>query len=513
MSNIAWGITPYKSVTIPLEDYNADHYLTLVYQAMLNRGWHIDYFDHDGIMAYTNISLESYAEEVSVRIINNNAVIKSECIGVQALFTDYGKNQKNLDLLLDEIIYAEFHLKDNLQQTAQEMMDSVPENQFASITTPPMAGKEKLHGFFSVFVPQSKYFITPLLVIINSSIFIITTVVLAIAFTKASQAQVPVTNIDIENPFENILVFLGFSSRAQVLNGKVWLLVSNTFLHVSLLHLVGNMVTLVYVGSIIESKLGKWNYLFLYLFTGTIASMISVIWRDEQLSAGASGAIFGLFGILLALLSTNMYERNVRKALLISTLIFIVLNINPFREGIDHAAHFGGLFSGYIFGFIAYLSLTHKSTFIKKYGIGAVGIVLVFLFVLTGVKFTHQYDQEKFTQLKTQSEDISRNLHKYFYGYDEISRDERLYKIETEALPSIKKYRLIAADFKKLNLPKPKKREAEIRSKLIIEHSHFYDLLYHEFKEKNFVKYRTEINKSTEKINTLRYEWGTFEEN
>ena len=61
----AWGISPYRKVTIPLEDYNPDHYLTLLYQAMLNRYWDIGYFDHDGIIAYTNISWASYSEEIS----------------------------------------------------------------------------------------------------------------------------------------------------------------------------------------------------------------------------------------------------------------------------------------------------------------------------------------------------------------------------------------------------------------------------------------------------------------
>jgi len=63
---MAGGITPNRIVTIPLEDYNSDHYLTLLYQSMVNLGWHIGYFDHDGIIAYTNISWESYSEEVSV---------------------------------------------------------------------------------------------------------------------------------------------------------------------------------------------------------------------------------------------------------------------------------------------------------------------------------------------------------------------------------------------------------------------------------------------------------------
>ncbi|NNU34312.1 hypothetical protein HK413_09420, partial [Mucilaginibacter sp. S1162] len=82
--------------------------------------WRIGYFGRDGIIGYTPISWESYAEEVAVRIVNNTAVIKSECVGYQGFFTDYGKNEKNLELLLNgEIEYVEYHLKDTLQETTQ----------------------------------------------------------------------------------------------------------------------------------------------------------------------------------------------------------------------------------------------------------------------------------------------------------------------------------------------------------------------------------------------------------
>src|SRR3954469_1622431 len=115
---MAWGISPRKTVTIPLGDYSADHYLTLLYHAFNNLGWRIGYFNRDGIIGYTQLSWESYAEEVSVRIVNNHAIVKSECVGYQFFFNDYGKNAKNLELLLNgEIAYVEYHLKDTLQES------------------------------------------------------------------------------------------------------------------------------------------------------------------------------------------------------------------------------------------------------------------------------------------------------------------------------------------------------------------------------------------------------------
>jgi len=91
---MAGGISPNRTVTIPLDEYNSDHYLTLLYHAMVGMGWHVGYFDHDGIIAYTDISWASYSEEVSARVINNSVIIKSECVGYQGFWYDYGKNKK-----------------------------------------------------------------------------------------------------------------------------------------------------------------------------------------------------------------------------------------------------------------------------------------------------------------------------------------------------------------------------------------------------------------------------------
>src|SRR6478735_12809046 len=167
---MSWGLSPRKITTVPLNDYNTSHYLTLVYHAFANLGWRIGYFNHDGIIAYTNISWSSYAEEVSVHIVDNNAVIKSECVGYQGLFTDYGKNDKNIDLLFGEITYVEYHLQNTLQETTQQLIDNISDNQFISFDNPPLGYKEKLGGFLSHFNPKLGYSVTPILVLANIGI-------------------------------------------------------------------------------------------------------------------------------------------------------------------------------------------------------------------------------------------------------------------------------------------------------------------------------------------------------
>ena len=500
---MAWGISPRNLAIIPLGDYNADHYLTLLYQAFVNLGWHTSYFDHDGIIAYTNISWESYAEEVSVRIVNNEAIVKSECVGYQFFFYDYGKNAKNLELLFVEIEYAEFHLHHQLNETAQQLMDGVPEKQFISLDDPPMGAKETLRSFLSAFIPRKNYFITPLLVLVNTAIYIISIIAIAfmivILLRSKSLEQIP-------GLIEKIYLAVGFDSRSQVLSGQVWRLITNTFLHFSLMHLAGNMVVLIYIGSLIEAKLGKWNYLLLYLFTGLCASVTSVLWREQGIAGGASGAIFGLFGVLLALLSTGFYERNARRALLISTAIFVAINIFPTSSRIDHAAHFGGLISGYILGWIAYLGLKYKSS--NLITIGALAATL--LFTGLSLKLAPNYQLKEYMQLTRKVRTLSADLQDDFYGEDTLTRTQKLRLIEHKGLPVLNTLKNTGRRLHLLALPARKKRLADIQSKIVMQEYIFYDLLYKEYRYEDRAKYRPAINEATDKINQLRLQMDSL---
>jgi len=373
-----------------------------------------------------------------------------------------------------------------------------------------MAGKETLRGFFSVFVPKKDYFVTPLLVVGNTIIYIVTMVTMSVLFMLAYKGQL---NGDINNITEKVYLFLGYSERSHVLNGEVWRLVTSTFLHFSLLHILGNMIALIYIGSMVESKIGRWQYLLLYLCTGTIASMVSVMWRDHGISGGASGAIFGLFGILLALSSTNFYERSARRALFISTAFFIVLNIIPIGEGIDHAAHFGGLISGYIFGLITYAAISGKNRFIQKWGSPVTAFIITIAFVIGGMAFTPNYQLKKYGHLIDESVTFRIKMNAYFYSDDSLSRQQRLDTLEQKALPEIKTGDSIVEALQNVSLPHEKKKVAIIRAKIVGLECRFYKLLYLEFKEQDKTKYRPEINLITDQINTLREQWGTIENN
>lgn len=504
---MAWGISPRKTIIVPLNNYDPNHYLTLLYHAFNNLNWHIGYFNRDGIIAYSNISWQSFAEEISVRIVNNSAIIKSECVGYQFLFYDYGKNELNLDLLFNEISYVEFHLQETLELTTQQLIDSIPENQFISLDNPPLGYKERLKGFLTAFTPKPSYLATPLLILGNIAIYIIITIMMIAKIMVLQMLAQQGTNAGPLN-MEEIYLTFGFSNRAQVLNGEVWRLLSNTFLHFSIMHIAGNMIVLIYIGSLIEVKLGKWNYIFIYLFAGICASITSVMWHDEGVMAGASGAIFGLFGVLLALLSTPFYERNARRALLISTGIFVVYSILPIGRHVDHAAHFGGLTAGYLFGLMAYFGLKKDR---QKLFTSLTGVITL-VYTACCIWLAPVYQFKELQQLTRQTDRISTILVKDFYLTDSLSRDERLHLLQSSTILKLDTLNSLAKKITGLTLPKKQKEVAEIRSKIIRLEGEMYGLLYKEFVEKDKTKYRERVYAITQQINDLRFEWGKMEQ-
>jgi rhomboid protease GluP len=132
------------------------------------------------------------------------------------------------------------------------------------------------------------------------------------------------------------------------------------------------------VGVYLEPMLGKPRYIIAYLSTGVFASLASLWWHNVPVSsAGASGAIFGMYGIFLALLSTNLIPKQIRNGLLQSIGIFIVYNlVYGMKSGVDNAAHIGGLLSGLVIGYLYYLGMKGENAEKKKMPILAAVVVL-----------------------------------------------------------------------------------------------------------------------------------------
>jgi rhomboid protease GluP len=139
------------------------------------------------------------------------------------------------------------------------------------------------------------------------------------------------------------------------------------------------MYALIYIGLLLEPYLGKTRFLAAYMLTGIAASTASFWYHDQTVSAGASGAIFGMYGVFLAMLTTNFIEKAARRAMLTSIGIFVAYNLlNGMKGGIDNAAHLGGLCTGFIVGYLYYPSLKNpQATHIT---LGTIAALAVFVF-------------------------------------------------------------------------------------------------------------------------------------
>lgn len=140
------------------------------------------------------------------------------------------------------------------------------------------------------------------------------------------------------------------------LNGQPWRLFTSMFLHFGALHLAFNMWILRDLGQLIERVLGHAGFLVLYLASGVIASEVSLVFHPWGVSAGASGAVFGVFGVLLALLmrASGLIPKELVARLRRSAFSFLVLNlvIGSAVPSINMAAHAGGLVAGFVLGWL-----------------------------------------------------------------------------------------------------------------------------------------------------------------
>jgi rhomboid protease GluP len=176
------------------------------------------------------------------------------------------------------------------------------------------------------------------------------------------------------------------------LAGEWWRLLTNVFIHQGIFHFAFNMWCLWNLGQLCESLYGRWTYSAIYLICGLGASLASVTLHPNGSSVGASGAIFGLAGALIA--AFKLGEFSVPRSALSGTLRslggFVVYNLifGAVIPGIDNAAHIGGLITGLIVGALIAVGAPRQEHGPRR----AVIFILVTLALTTGaIAAAHHY--------------------------------------------------------------------------------------------------------------------------
>lgn len=146
-----------------------------------------------------------------------------------------------------------------------------------------------------------------------------------------------------------VLILLGANFKPMVADGQVWRFFTSMFLHIGTTHLLFNAYALFAFGAEMERVFGRARFITIYVLAGLFGSLASFALHNAGVSAGASGAIFGVIGMQLAYFKKyqKMLGEFGRSRLM---NVFFIIGLNLFfgftMPGIDNLAHLGGLISG-----------------------------------------------------------------------------------------------------------------------------------------------------------------------
>ncbi|WP_313965238.1 rhomboid family intramembrane serine protease [uncultured Streptococcus sp.] len=137
----------------------------------------------------------------------------------------------------------------------------------------------------------------------------------------------------------------------QVDPSQSWRLLAAMFVHIGLQHFVLNMVTLYFLGRIAEDLFGSKAFLALYLLSGLMGNLFVLVFSPEVVAAGASTALFGIFGAIASLrfIARSPYIQYLSQSY---TSLILVNILFSFMPGISLAGHLGGLVGGGILAFV-----------------------------------------------------------------------------------------------------------------------------------------------------------------
>ncbi len=164
------------------------------------------------------------------------------------------------------------------------------------------------------------------------------------------------SGVNMFQPDGRMVIAWGANFGPYTTGGQWWRLFTSMFLHFGIIHLALNMWVLYSNGRIVERLYGNTHFALLYVVSGLSGSIASLLWNPMVNSAGASGAIFGVFGAQLAFMldRRNQVPAGIMKEQSSSVVIFIVYSLiyGMSQKGIDNAAHLGGLAGGLLMGWL-----------------------------------------------------------------------------------------------------------------------------------------------------------------
>ncbi len=482
---MAIGFTPKYTEDLVQDSITQQQFLMLALYTAQELNWDVQYFSNSGLIAYTSNGMFKFNAQVKVILDNNTAKLLSTSTGNE--FYDLGKNKKTVKQFTDrfEEVKHAYSLQE-LDARYEEIRENIIPDSQDIIRQPEPTGLEIFGDFISIFKPTKNYFFTPILLNINLLVFI----------------AMALSGVHMMTPAVNSLLQWGANYKPLTLSGEWWRLITCCFVHIGILHLLMNMYALLYIGLLIEPILGRSRFIIAYMVTGVIASLTSLWWHDISVSAGASGAIFGMYGVFLALLTTNIVEKSTRKPLLISITIFVIYNLmSGMKEGVDNAAHIGGIVSGIIIGYLYLPSLKKNESAILKNAVIAFLITATALLTFLALKKIPN-NIGKYDEIMSVAYTNDTTALTIYRMNDSISKEDKLSKINDIAIAKTKDNIRLIAEVEKLDLPEYLRYKTVLFNKYFELRLNSFELYYKAINEESG-KYDTQLNIYYKQIDSI----------
>jgi rhomboid protease GluP len=209
-----------------------------------------------------------------------------------------------------------------------------------------LAGKkpeeDDIADMVKFLIPRKPHMVTALILDLNLLVFLV----------------MIFAGVHIISPNGLELLEWGGNRRDETISGEWWRLLTSMFVHGGIMHLALNIYGFVLASIFIEPVIGSVRYAIIYFLSGIAGSLASICWYDHTVSVGASGAIFGLFGAILATTLTGIFAKEGKKMILVLFGPYVLISLlMGLGGGIDNAAHLGGLIAGAIVALIMYKTM------------------------------------------------------------------------------------------------------------------------------------------------------------
>ena len=329
------------------------------------------------------------------------------------------------------------------------------------LKTCPLCGRESVPPLPARIVESasSSHFISLLLLSINIVLFVL----MAFAESKSGGGGASFIN----SATEPVLTNFGVRRPDLIAQGQWWRLVTPNFLHLGVMHLMFNSLALYQIGPLAEELYGSQKFLFIYLGTGIISNIASFVFGIR--GAGASGAIFGLIGLLVVYgyRLGGAGGRGLAKQMLIWAGAGMIYG---FILHADNVAHAGGFIAGAAFGLLLAPSApsTHRDAIVWNGAAIACVLLIVASFACVGAAYgkTASPDDVKtfFGTFKQLEGDLSRSYITRNTSNTDVIANAKLLRSEISDIKRVRPIDNESEDIKQRLVALATKRAVELES-------------------------------------------------